>query len=227
VSQEHDERVAEFVRLTAPYFKQLYGMARALCRDADQAHDLTQEALVRAFEAFDAFRPGSPIMPWLRQIMRHLFLDSFKTGRARHEIAEREMISNGSSPLQAAADDQANPLDQVERAQLSRWIQSEIATLDPAHQQVLLLCVMQELSFEEAAEVAGIPLGTVASRLARARAQLRAQILRKAGAEKKTSAGVVDKKEAFTRTPLTGEDRGSRGASLAEPRMVLEKKTPP
>jgi DNA-directed RNA polymerase specialized sigma24 family protein len=81
-----------------------------MCRDADQAHDLTQETLVRAFEAFDTFRPGAPILPWLRQILRHLFLDTFKTGRARHEIAEREMTGSETSLLQAAVNPQDNPL---------------------------------------------------------------------------------------------------------------------
>ncbi len=61
---DKDPRVAEFVRVTTPHHRTLFGIALSLCRDSDQAADLTQDALVRAFEAFDRFKAGSTALPW-------------------------------------------------------------------------------------------------------------------------------------------------------------------
>jgi RNA polymerase sigma-70 factor (ECF subfamily) len=176
--KEQSARIAEFVRLTQPHHQHLYGIALALCRDRDQAADLTQETLVRAFEAFDRFRPDAPVVPWLRRILRNLFLDGFKTGRARHELSASAI--GDESATTEVADEGLDPLAQLERAQLSGWLEEEIARLGPDHRQVVMLCVMQDLSFEEAAELLGVPVGTVASRLARARAQLRDRMLLRA-----------------------------------------------
>jgi RNA polymerase sigma-70 factor, ECF subfamily len=229
VDRDPDKRVSEFVRLTEPCHKQLYGIALSLCKDADQANDLTQETLIRAFEAFDQFRPGAPIMPWLRQILRHIFLDTFKTGRARHEISERELSSVEGSPCFEVADDRNNPLAQVERSQLSRWLQEEIAALDPAHQQVLMLCIMQDLSFEEAAESAGIPVGTISSRLARARAQLRERMTRKIAMARRHEGNCMesvflDEKDSIARRPSGDPQRSDRSKPGVEQGVEKEYK---
>jgi RNA polymerase sigma-70 factor, ECF subfamily len=167
------------VRLTEPHHRHLYGIALALCHDADQAADLTQETLIHAFAAFDRFRPGASMRPWLRSILRHLFLDTFKTGRSRHEVAESDIAAAEGSSLTEIPDERPDPLAELERAELQQWVQQEIAALSPAHRQVLTLCVVHGLGFAEAAELAGIPVGTVASRLGRARAELRERLLRR------------------------------------------------
>lgn len=196
-SDSSERDASAFVRLTTPHHRQLYGIALALCRDRDQAADLTQEALIRAYQAFDGFRPGAPVLPWLRRILRNVFLDSFKTGRARHEVTESSMGASGrdSSPYQldtAFAGEGIDAFEEIERSQLAAWLKQEIATLDPAHQQVLELCVMQELSFKEAADTLDLPVGTVASRLARAREGLRNRILRQISAARQRGEKVGD-----------------------------------
>jgi RNA polymerase sigma-70 factor, ECF subfamily len=168
------------VRLTEPHHRDLYGVALALCHDSDQAADLAQETLVRAYEAFDRFRPGAPVRPWLRSILRNLFLDTFKTGRARHEIADSQLGAASGPALVELADEEVDPLARLEQAERQAWVREEISALSPDHQQVLQLCVMHEMGFAEAAELAGIPVGTVASRLGRARAELRDRLLRRA-----------------------------------------------
>jgi len=137
--KEDHSSVAEFTRLTGPHHRHLYGIALLLCHDPDPAADLTQEALVRAFKAFDRFRPDSPVLPWLRRILRNVFLDTFKTARARHEVAEHEMPGENGlasfTAVDAASDD---PLIRLERAQLAAWVREEIGALerglaDPLH----------------------------------------------------------------------------------------------
>jgi RNA polymerase sigma-70 factor, ECF subfamily len=194
-------QIAEFVQLTEPHHRHLYGIALSLCRDADQAADLTQEALIRAFEAFDRFQVGAPVLPWLRRILRNLFLDSFKTGRARHEVTE-SAIGSTDDPFQIeVADERDDPLTHLERSEHNTWLAEEIAALSPDHQQVLNLCVMQDLSFEDAAEMTRIPVGTIASRLARARSQLRARMLKRARQPKTEGALLADSDDPLARRP--------------------------
>ena len=194
------------MRLTEPHHRDLYGIALALCRDADQAADLAQETLVRAYEAFDRFRPGAPVRPWLRSILRNLFLDTFKTGRARHEVAESELGVAQGPVVSEMADEGVDPLARLERAELQDLVRQEIAALSPDHQQVLQLCVMHEMGFAEAAELAGVPVGTVASRLGRARAKLRERLLRR------LALGRNPDEYSGTPNSLDAEDRLGRRA---------------
>lgn len=199
--------VSEFVRLTEPHHKQLYGIAIALCRDPDKAADLVQEALIRAFEAFDRFRRDEPVLPWIRRILRNVYLDSFKTGRYRHEVPESELgPTHKPADLAVSAPD---PLAKLEQDQLFTWVREEMTCLDPTHQQVLELCVMQELSFVEAAEIAEIPVGTLASRLARARVQLRKRVLRRVARVQRQEGKLMDVKDVPGRTS-SGQLRASR-----------------
>lgn len=171
-----DSLVARFTRTTAPYHARLYRIAKALCRDADQAADLTQETLVRAFCAFASFREGAPVLPWLCRILRNLHLDSFKTGRARHERSARELASEVDDPYEHVASSAPGPLAALEQKTLRGLLQEEIEALEPGQRLILIVCDVEELSYEEAAELAGIPIGTVRSRLARARERLRERL---------------------------------------------------
>jgi RNA polymerase sigma-70 factor, ECF subfamily len=224
-------REAEFVRLTEPHHRDLYGVALALCHDADQAADLAQEALVRAYEAFDRSRPGAPVRPWLRSILRNLFLDTFKTGRARHEVTDSELGSGQGAGLAEMAAEGVDPLARLEQAELQAWVREEIAALSVDHQQVLELCVMHEMGFAEAAELAGIPVGTVASRLGRARVELRERLRRRAAARKKQEEyrGTPNSRDADStlgRSGIGAKAKVSVGVGQAEEMSAKVEKTP-
>jgi RNA polymerase sigma-70 factor (ECF subfamily) len=170
------DHVSRFVRLTSPYHDRLNRIALALCHDADQAADLTQEALIRAFRAFDRFVPGQPVLPWLARILRNVHLDSFKTGRARHELAAHQLPLDRQDPLESRKAPGPDPHVAMERSQLRAWLWQEVQALDPGHQLVIILCDIEEFSYQEAADVAGIPVGTVRSRLSRCREHLRRRL---------------------------------------------------
>lgn len=184
-----DDEVSRFVALTEPFRERLYRIALSLCRDRDQAADLTQEALVRAFRALDRFRPGAPVLPWLARILRNVHLDSFKTGRAQHEIAEHQIARDDQGVYAERAASDPDPLASLERAELSAWLQEELEALDPAHRLVLILCDIEEMSYKEAAEIAGVPIGTVRSRLSRCREQLRNRLKQRMAAQHGTVGG--------------------------------------
>jgi RNA polymerase sigma-70 factor (ECF subfamily) len=178
-----EDLVARFERVTKPYHERLFRIAVALCGDRDQAADLTQEALVRAFRAFDRFRPDQPVLPWLARILRNYFLDTLKTGRAKHELAGHQMATEDPyANLPARA---PSPFDEVERSQLATILQEEIEALDQPHQLVLILCDIEGFSYQEAARVAGVPVGTVRSRLSRCRSHLRQRIQERLAGQQK------------------------------------------
>lgn len=175
-SVSHQQLVPSFVRLTRPHHEALFRIALTLCHDHDQAADLTQEALIRAFRAFDRFDPDRPVLPWLARILRNVHLDSFKTARSRHEVASHQLASTRSDPFATAPSKHPDPASLAETAQLTRWVQEELRELDEEGQIVILMCDIEGFTYQEAAEVAGVPVGTVRSRLSRARQRLRVRI---------------------------------------------------
>jgi RNA polymerase sigma-70 factor (ECF subfamily) len=177
--EKTDTLVSRFTRVTGPLHARLYRIARSLCRDDDQAADLTQETLIRAFCAFDSFRAGEPVLPWLCRILRNVHLDSFKTGRARHELSRRELPGTPDDPYQDVASSSPDALRLLERQSLRSFLNAEIEALEPGQRLILLLCDVEEMSYQEAAEIAGVPVGTVRSRLARARERLRERLCAK------------------------------------------------
>ncbi len=203
-----DKRVSSFVKLTRPYHERLFRIAISLCHDRDQAADLTQEALIRAFNAFDRFRPGAPVLPWLARILRNVHLDSFKTGRAQHELAEHQIAPEKGGVYDGVQASAPDPLASLERARMAAWLQEEVAALDEPQRIVITLRDIEELSYQEVAEIAGVPVGTVRSRLARARAHLRGRLQQRMAREEDGST-----KAERGREPLGHAGRSVDGAA--------------
>ena len=137
--------------------------AVALSRDEAEADDLVQEALLRGHESRRSFRPGANLRVWLFAILRNVFLD-----RRRRRSAERRRDDAAAALSPTAIDapqEAAVRLAQVREAFL---------TLPEDQREALSLVAVEGLTYAEAAGVAGIPLGTLMSRVARARAELRA-----------------------------------------------------
>lgn len=140
---------------------ELRGFARFLVRDRSEADDLVQEAVVRALAAFDQFQPGTSMKSWLFTILRNAFFEQAR--RRRTERAALERVGPA---------DHAHTSDQDSRAALSD-LQRRLWDLPPLLREALVLVGAQELSYEEASEICGVPVGTVKARVSRARTQLR------------------------------------------------------
>ena len=161
------DKAQEFEQLAMPLFGPLYNLAHWLTGDRSDAEDLVQETYAKALKGFDSFQPGTNFRAWMYRILRNTFLTS-RTG------------------LKAAAslDDDADPqsfapatTDTPESILLARAdhdaIQHALQQLPVPHREVILLCDVEEMSYREIAEVLGVPIGTVMSRLARARKAMR------------------------------------------------------
>jgi RNA polymerase sigma-70 factor (ECF subfamily) len=157
---------ARFEKLVMPHLSAGYNLARWLARDGHDAEDIVQDACMRALKYIDSLN-RSEARAWFLTIVRHAFYDWCERNRPA-EIAHAD-----GSALEAVVDHNAIDPEQaaVRRAE-SKVLAEAVAELPLAFREVLILREMEELSYKEIARVADIPIGTVMSRLARARALL-------------------------------------------------------
>ncbi|HWH39343.1 MAG TPA: RNA polymerase sigma factor [Usitatibacter sp.] len=146
--------------LIVPYIPNLRRYARALVGDRDGADDLVQDTLERAVRKFHLWRPGD-LRAWLFSIMHNVFVNQLKS---RKISSDQEVDDTFAAPVPGAT--RADVLD----------LQRALGTLAPEQREVVLLVALEDMSYEEAAGTLGIPIGTVMSRLARAREKLRAML---------------------------------------------------
>lgn len=167
------DRTRRFEAAVLPHLDAAYNLARWLLRDEQSAQDVVQDAYLRAFRFFDGFR-GGDARPWLLGIVRNAcFTWLGQSGRDPVEFDEERDNGALDARDELAANDPLHLLARkLERAQVN----AAIATLPPLFRETLILRELEELSYDEIAQVAGIPLGTVMSRLSRARALLRAAL---------------------------------------------------
>ncbi|HKT75765.1 MAG TPA: sigma-70 family RNA polymerase sigma factor [Sphingobium sp.] len=136
--------------------------ARSLTRDRDDAEDVVQDALVRAMERHETYQPGRDRRRWLLAIVRNAFI----SGKRRVSAEARRRDSFAETLMQHVEPDQEQL---VRLAQVARGF----AALPDHHRSILHLIAVEGLSYQETAQVLDLPIGTVMSRLARARAALR------------------------------------------------------
>ena len=158
-----DDRRQRFETLALPHMDAAYNLARWLSRSPVEADDIVQDAMLRAFRAFDGFR-GGDIKAWLLTIVRNCWLSTIAGSqrRAHASLEDQELPATDASPEDAAI-----------QTGTQRRMDLLIAQLAPEFREVLILREMEDLSYREIAEITGTPIGTVMSRLARARTQLR------------------------------------------------------
>jgi RNA polymerase sigma-70 factor (ECF subfamily) len=160
-----------FEDLAMPLFDQLYNFAHWLTRNRDEAEDLVQETYVKALRGFSSFQLGTNFRAWMYRILRNTFLTS-RTG----------LKATMTVPLDLEQDGTDLPVDSVtpetifiERSN-TQQMQSAIDGLPVYYREIVLLCDVEEMSYQEISETLSIPIGTVMSRLSRARRMLRERL---------------------------------------------------
>jgi RNA polymerase sigma-70 factor (ECF subfamily) len=166
---EAEQREAErFRTLALPMLDEVYTFARYLTRDATEAEDAAQETFLRAMRYFSGFSGGS-IKPWLFTILRNVLRS--RDPRRFEPLPETEAgKTEALEPLWGDA--QADPETSAARADEAKHLRRLIGRLPPVYREALLLKEFNDLSYRQIAEVTGVPIGTVMSRLARAREEL-------------------------------------------------------
>jgi RNA polymerase sigma-70 factor (ECF subfamily) len=176
--------VERFRRLLLPLQDDAYGFALHLCRDAATAEDLAQEAYLKAFRSFAGYRGGEP-KAWLLAIVRSCFLDW-----ARGRKAWTAMVDPHAETAAAEQAPAADPTveDLMVRDAGVGELRAAIDGLPEPFKETLVLRELQEMNYRQIAEITGAPIGTVMSRLARARGMLIAALRPQGAAAKGTRA---------------------------------------
>ena len=165
-----DDKRQRFEAQALPHLDSAYNLARWLARSQVDADDVVQEAMLRAYRGFDSVR-GHDVKPWLLAIVRNCFLTAASQGRRG---ASQPLPKDDAEDGAAAIPDEApNPEVSAIRADHSRKLSRVISSLPQEFREVLVLREMEDLSYGDIAQVTRIPIGTVMSRLARARSMLR------------------------------------------------------
>ena len=180
-----DDRRRRFELLALPHLDAAYNLARWLAGNAADAEDVLQDAYLRAFRYFDAFRGGPDIRVWLLSIVRNTFLSWIKENRSsRLVFVPDDRGTEAADPAEtmwgeAPPDPEALMLRSADTGMLNRLIED----LPTEYREVLLLREVEEMSYRDIAAVVGVPIGTVMSRLARSRALLRREWHAQSGKE--------------------------------------------
>jgi RNA polymerase sigma factor (sigma-70 family) len=167
-------QAGQFRELVLPHLDSAYNFARYLTRDAEAAEDLVQDAFLRAFRAFPDYRGGAP-KAWLFAIVRNCFLNSTRARKSSAAVlvAECELSDAQALALGNIADlDQDTPEDELIRQREAEALRAVIENLPEPFRETLVLRELEELSYREIAALTSAPIGTVMSRLARARQML-------------------------------------------------------
>jgi RNA polymerase sigma-70 factor (ECF subfamily) len=181
----HDERA--FNELVRVYERRVLTLVVRMLGNPAEAEDVAQEVFVQVFKAIGTFRGEAKLSTWIYRIAINLCKNRVKYLKVRHageqdelgDVEERGGLAAGvRRPMGGAMD---RPDEMMSGKQVERIVQKAILELEPTFRECLVLCDVEELSYDQIEEITGLPIGTVKSRIHRARAQLRAAVERELG----------------------------------------------
>lgn len=159
-----------FGGLVEQYRDNVYRLAYRMCGNAYDADEAAQEAFVAAWRALPNFRGDAKFSTWLYRLTTNAAIDVMRREKRHQTAGDGEMID--------VADDADSPQETVERTEQQEAVQKALSTLREEYREILLLRYMEELDYSEIAEVLQLPSGTVKSRINRAKAALKAALLK-------------------------------------------------
>jgi len=169
-------RSGAFEQVALPLFASLYNHAFWLTRNQAEADDLVQEAFSKALRAFDSFQEGTNFKAWIFRILRNTFLTS-RTGLA----ASRTVFLEDHADVLDTTESGFTPEDNLIRLENEASVHAALEQLPVQLREVLLLCDVEEIRYKDIAIILDIPIGTVMSRISRARRSLRQFLQQQAG----------------------------------------------
>ena len=164
-SSQEDRSLAGFEELAVPLFDSLYNFASWLAQNQSDAEDLVQETYLKALRSYPSFEPGTNFRAWIFKILKNTFLGSCSRLEHRMTLAmdsEEDMPATSANPESLL----------IGRSDIDA-VRCAIEQLPVIFREVVLLCDVEDASYREIAEILSIPMGTVMSRLARARKMVR------------------------------------------------------
>jgi len=205
---------AEFERIAMPHADALYGAALRMTRDVTSAEDLVQETLLRAYRFWHKFEPGTNVKAWLFRIQTNIYINRYRKQQTEQQVID-DIQAEDLLNRYAAEESTFIPPDTREsffKSVLSDDVMKALDALPFDFRMAVLLADLHEFSYKEIAEVLDCPVGTVMSRLHRARKLLQAELLEYAAARgivaNATAAGDAPENvaslDAFRRRKVAG-----------------------
>jgi len=185
VDRESDQGIKSLLQACG---ERAFRFAVGLTGNIENAKDLVQEAFRRLLQGWERFDPGRPIEHWLFSVLRRLCVDRERGWQRRHFVSLDGLgidlplgAEDEDSPLVAEriAAEEEGPLERLERQESADWIRCALSRLHPDLRAILELCDVEGMSYEEISRLVGCPIGTVRSRLSRARVAVRHSIERR------------------------------------------------
>lgn len=173
--QARESDAPSFANLALPLLPALYNLAHWLTRHAADAEDLVQETLLKALRGFAGFQPGTNFKAWIFRILRNTWLTSRSGLAAMRTVALEDELEDESAYPESVVN-RHTPEENVIRMRDADALHAAMDKLPPPLLEVLLLCDVEEMKYREIAMVVGIPIGTVMSRVSRARAFVRREL---------------------------------------------------
>lgn len=203
---------ARFEQLAMPAVNALYRQAMRLTNNPDDAQDLVQDTFERGFKAFDSFQPGSNFEAWMTTIERNAYFNQYAKAKRRPQRANDSTGEYDDWDIYDAAEHTSGGLKSAEEEYLDAFAPEEImaalAKLSPERRQVFIDAAIDGKSYQQVADEQGVKIGTVMSRLNRARTQLKREL-----ASYAKERGYVTGSSSGSRT---GSSAGSPSAKLSE-----------
>jgi RNA polymerase sigma-70 factor (ECF subfamily) len=181
------ERRLHFEQSALPHLDALYSAALRLARNPDDAKDLLQETVLRAYRCFHQFTPGTNCRAWLLTILYNIFRTAYRRGAREqvsltseefeHEIEVQSLVDRGS---------RSDPECFASERSAARLVERALNDLPAEFRETLLLVDLHELNYQQVSQILNIPLGTVKSRVSRGRALMRSALVKLAVSPGKT-----------------------------------------
>ena len=169
--------VNAFEKLVLEYEKAVYGITQRMCGNAEDAADMTQETFIKAYNSLSSFRGDSKFSVWLYRIATNVCLDFLRSKSRKPTVSLSMEDDDGEEVELDIADESQSPERLLERGLTRDAVRRGLNALSPEYRQILLLREIQGLSYEEISEVLTLEVGTVKSRIFRARKRLCAFLL--------------------------------------------------
>lgn len=176
-----------FEQLLLEHQKNVYNLCYRMAGNPDDAMDLSQETFLRAWRCLDQYQFASAFSTWLYRLCSNICIDFLRRRRRQQTVPLTFEDADGEEQTYAVPDAQLLPEEQVELKLTRETLAAAMAQLLPEHRAVLQLRVVNEMSYEQIADVLDIQIGTVKSRLSRARNQLK-KILERGNLSRRASS---------------------------------------
>lgn len=190
----------EFEHEARPHLDSLYASAIRLTRSDWDAEDLVQDTLIRAYRFYDRFEPGTNLKAWLLRIQMNAYVNRYRRANRERKVFDGAMAEPVGESVMSRATMRGltDPVGTAQRALIAQEINDAFDGLSEDARTIVLLADVHELSYKEIADVVGCPIGTVMSRLHRARKHLQAALQRQA-----KHLGILDESDPEVEEPIS------------------------